>query len=239
MPLIYSPLSDEVISLPPHSLFPRHAFIMRQIGSAPGIDRIMTGATLAVLKARGFAYKDADASTAAKDFLARILGLVRSTGLTIAIFSAETRDTALANIMLELGFAAMCGKPLMIVKSKDAAAPSDLTRTDWIDYDPDDIDGFERKIGQALDEVEKVAQLQEMLLDLALEAPSMDCAVALERALKAFLLTGDETLLDKAEQVRNRVAAVREVQQVDDLNRLHDEVAMFVKLGRKCQPISH
>ncbi|MGD9658268.1 MAG: hypothetical protein AB7U61_11650, partial [Methylocystis sp.] len=69
-----------------------------------------------VLRKRGFQTKDADASTGGKDFLERILELIRATGFTVAIFSDKTRPTALANIMLELGFAAMCGKPLLIVK---------------------------------------------------------------------------------------------------------------------------
>lgn len=236
MPLTYTPLSNELITLPPRALYPKHAFVMRQIGDAPGIDRLMTTATLKVLEDRGFEYKDADASTGAKDFLERILGLIRGTGLTIAIFSGETRPTALANIMLELGFAAMCGKPLMIVKSKGAAAPSDLTRTDWIDFDPEDEDNFARKVGQALDEVRAIAEFEDMLLDLALDAPSMDCAVALERALKAFLLSGDRAILEKAEAIQARVASVRDIEQVDDLNRLHDEVAIFVAQGRRCAP---
>ena len=44
--------------------------------------------------------------------------------------------TAMANIALEHGFASMCGKPLVIVKSKAAPSPSDLTRAYWIEYDP-------------------------------------------------------------------------------------------------------
>ena len=62
------------------------------------------------------------------------MGLIRGTGFAIAIFSHETRFTAMAKITLELGFAALCGKPLIIVKSSEAKAPSDFVRTDWIDY---------------------------------------------------------------------------------------------------------
>lgn len=235
MPLIFSPLSDEVIALPPRGLFPRYGFLMRQIGDAPQIDLDMAKAVSDLLKGRGYGVKDADASTGGKDYLERILGLVRGTGLTIAVFSHQTRPTALANIMLELGFAAMCGKPLMIVKSKDAPAPSDLKRTDWIDYDFADPANFERKVGQALDEIEALAEFEEQLLDLALDAPSMDCAVAFERAHRAFLLTGQHEMIDKAEGIRDRIAAVRDIDTVADLDRLHNEVAMFVKQGRRCR----
>lgn len=235
MPLIFSPLSEEVIALPPRLLYPKHGFVMRQIGDAPQLDKDITNAVTRLLEERGFGVKDADASTGGKDFLERILGLIRSTGLTIAVFSHQTRPTALANIMLELGFAAMCGKPLMIVKSKDATAPSDLKRTDWIDFDPADPPAFARKVNQALDEVEALAEFEEQLLDLALDAPSMDCAIAFERAQRAFLLGGSVGLLDKAEAIRDRLSTTRKIDQVDDLNRLHDEVAMFVGQGRRCK----
>ena len=235
MPLVFSPLSEEVIELPPRILHPRHGFVMRQIGDAPQLDKDITEVVVGLLKDRKFGVKDADASTGGKDFLERILGLIRGTGITIAIFSHQTRPSALANIMLELGFAAMCGKPLMIVKSKDATAPSDLKRTDWIDFDPADPPAFARKINQALDEVEALADFEEQLLDLALDAPSMDCAIAFERVQRAFLLGGAAALLPKAEAIRDRLALARLIDQVDDLKRLHDEVALFVGQARKCK----
>src|SRR5882672_8565603 len=127
---------------------------MRQIGNQPELDERMNVIVTEVFEARGIPTKDADASTGGKDFLERILGLIRGTGFTVAIFSQDTRATAMANIALELGFASMCGKPLIIIKSREAAAPSDLTRTDWIDYHSDDEVRFRRKLTQALDELE-------------------------------------------------------------------------------------
>jgi hypothetical protein len=231
--LVFSPLSEELLQLPPAALFPRHAFVMRQLGNPPALDRDITDIVGEVCEERGFGVKDASASTGSKDFLERILGLIRGTGLTIAIFTHETRTTALANIALELGFAAMCGKPLIIVKSQEATAPSDLTRTDWIEYTPEDKDAFRTKIRQALQQADEVAEYQEMLLDIALEAPLPDCAVAFERANKAFLLTGEAGLLDKAEAIRLRLAEARENPHLTDLGRLHDEVAAFIRQGRK------
>jgi hypothetical protein len=63
----------------------------------------VAGLVKKVFDARGIGMKDADASTGAKDFLERILGLIRGTGFTVAIFSEDTRGTAMANIALELG----------------------------------------------------------------------------------------------------------------------------------------
>lgn len=185
-----------------------------------------------VFAARGVPTLDADASTGARDFLDRIVGMIRATGFTVAIFSHQTRATAVANITLELGFAAMCGKPLVIAKSKRAKAPSDFTRTDWITFDPADEAKFRLKLGQALDTIEDAGDFEHGLLDIALAAKSMDCAVALERATKAFLLTGDATILDKAEAIGARLDAAGANDSIADLERLRGELAMFVRLGR-------
>lgn len=121
-----------MLGSPPRGLHPRTAFLMRQIGIPPAIAVAMGTIIKDVFSGRNIGTKDADASTGQKDFLERILGLIRGTALTVAIFSEQTRGTAMANIALELGFAALCGKPLLVAKSNEAKAPSDLTRTDWI-----------------------------------------------------------------------------------------------------------
>ena len=206
---------------------------MRQIGNPPALDETMMSLVKEVFEARGIGMKDADASTGAKDFLERILGLIRGTGFTVAIFSEDTRGTALANIALELGFASMCGKPLVIVKSKAAPTPSDFTRTDWIEYEATDELRFRRKLNQAVDELDSLAAFTEVLLDVAMDAPAMDCAVAFERASKAFLLTNEPRFLDSAEMIERRLADAARDDDIADLERVRSEVAMFVKQGRR------
>lgn len=127
----------------------------------------------------------------------------------------------------------MFGKPIMIVKSSAAVAPSDLKRTDWIEFEDGQEAEFEKKLGLGLDELDSIADYQELLLDTSLDAPEMDCAVALERAIKAFLLCGEGRLLDKAEIILNRLHPIQSQPQVDDLKRLHKEVATFIRQGRK------
>lgn len=233
MPLVFSPLSEDILSAPPRVLYPGHAFVMRQIGSPPEIDKRMSEIVLGIFRDRGFPTKDADASTGGGDFLERILGLIRATGFTVAIFSHETRPSAMANITLELGFAAMCGKPLIVVKSKEAKIPSDFTRTDYVEYDADDEGRFTLKLNQALDTVNAAGDYEEMLLDLALDARSIDCAVALERANKAFLLTTNIGIIKKVEAIGARLLAAGANDTIADLERLKSEVAMFLKQGRK------
>lgn len=236
MALVFSPLAEDTLLEQPRALFPKHAFVVRQLGEPPEPDRRMAAIVEEVFEARGYGLKDADASTGSKDFLARILGLIRATGFTVAIFSGETRPTAMANIALELGFALMCGKPLVIAKSKDARAPSDLTRTDWIDYDPDDEARFRRKLDQALDEVEQVAAFTADMLSWAMDAEATDCAVAFERASRAYLLTGEDRFLDDVEEIGRRLAADARGDRIADLDRVREEVTLFARLGRRAAP---
>ncbi len=229
MPLVFSPLTEAVLDSTPKRLLPKHAFVMRQLGEPPEIDQRMTEIVREVFEARGFPITDADGSTGGKDFLERILGLIRSTGFTVAIFSHETRFTALANIMLELGFAAMCGKPLIIVKSDQAKAPSDISRTDWINYAPGQEDNFRRKLGQALDAIGDLIHYEDTLLDVALNARSIDCAIAFERANKGYLLSGERRFVEAAKAILARLNAAGEPATIGDLERLRAEIGAFLR----------
>lgn len=239
MPLVFSPLSEEVLDSPPKSLYPKCAFLMRQIGDPPPVDARMTAIVREVFERNGVGLKDARASTGGKDYLERILGLIRGTGFTVAIFSHETRPSAMSNIALELGFAAMCGKPLVIIKSQEATAPSDLTRTDWIEFSDDDEASFRDRLGQALESVGELAALEETVLDVAVDARTMDCAVALERVTKAFLLTGDEGLLAHGDEISRRLTVAAPLEGIADFDRLRREASTFVRQARRALRPAH
>jgi len=233
VPLVFSPLTEAILDTPPKRLFPKHAFVMRQLGRPPAIDLDMARTVEDVLSEREFQTKDADASTGGKDFLERILELIRATGFTVAIFSDKTRPTALANIMLELGFAAMCGKPLLIVKSAKAKPPSDFSRTDWISYDGTDEKSFRSKLNQGLDAIESLVEYEETLLSVALAAQSMDCAVAFERANKGFLLSGQAKFVTAAKSIHKRLKEFGGSSRIADVERLAHEVEAFILLAQK------
>lgn len=205
---------------------------MRQLGGPPQIDVEMDTRVVSIFRDRGIGTIDADGTTASKDYLERILGLIRGTGFTVAIFSHETRATAMANIALELGFAAMSGKPLVIIKSPEAAAPSDLKRTDWIEFDRAAPEVFNRKVEQAVDEIERLCRWENDLLLTSLEARSPDCAVALERANKGFLLSGQEHFVVAAERILTVLDKVKERSAIGDLERLRGEIRTFIRQAR-------
>lgn len=229
MPLVYSPTSEEILNRAPRKLLPRHAFLMRQLGSPSKMDQEMTQIVKKTFGKRGIKSIDAGDTAGQNDFLQRILGLIRSTAFTVAIFSEETRPESLANITLELGFAAMCGKPLVIVKSKGAKPPSDLTRTDWIVYDEADPSEFRKKLGQAIDEILELVPYEEVQLGVALNAGMIDCATALEKASKAFLLSGDGKFIDMARQIFGRLDGAPSISDISDLLRIREEADTFIR----------
>ena len=203
--------------------------MMRQLGEPPEIDQQMSAVATEVFDNSGISVLDASSSVGGKDFLERILGLIRGVGFVAALFSDSTRRTAFANISLELGFAAMCGKPLIIIKSRGAEAPSDLTRTDYIEYDPDDLENFTDKLRRAIDEINALADFERAKLEVALEADQMDCAIAFERARRAFLLTGEREYVDHAQTIFERLKGAQESQNVDDLRREREEIRLFIR----------
>ena len=203
--------------------------MMRQLGEPPEIDQQMSAVATEVFDIAGISVLDASSSVGGKDFLERILGLIRGVGFVAALFSDSTRRTAFENISLELAFAAMCGKPLIIIKSKGAEAPSDLTRTDYIEYDPDDLEYFTDKLRRAIDEISALADFERAKLEVALEADQMDCAIAFERARRAFLLTGEREYVDHAQTIFERLKGAQESQNVDDLRREREEIRLFIR----------
>jgi hypothetical protein len=205
---------------------------MRQLGDPPALDLAMNAEVVRLFLARGFQTIDADGTIGSKDYLERILGLIRGTGFTAAIFSHETRASSMANIALELGFAAMCGKPLVIVKSPEAVAPSDLKRTDWIEYDRRKPALFCRKLQQAVAEIESLSIYEDNLLLTSLDAKSLDCAVGLERANKGFLLSGDESFVRAAERLLGILEGVTEGTAIGDLERLRRGTRTFIRQAR-------
>ena len=229
MPLVFSPLSEEILSRAPRKLLPRHAFLMRQLGDPPPVDLEMTGILKSAFRTRGIRSIDAGDTAGQNDFLERILGLIRSTAFTVAIFSHETRPEALANIMLGMGFAAMCGKPLMVVKSSVAKAPSDLTRTDWIVYEPGQFEPFRRKINQATDEILELIAFESMQIEVALNAPMIDCATALEKVNKAFLLSCGVRFVEIARDIFDRLNEAGPIRGISDLSRIRFEADMFIR----------
>ena len=60
----------------------------------------------------------------------------------------------------------------------------------------------------------------------------MDCAVAFERAQKAFLLSGDERCVEAAESILETLGRASEDEAIWDLERLRSEIRTFRRQAR-------
>ncbi len=238
MPKLFSPLSESVLDGTPTTLRPRCGFVIQQLGGTPPPDTIIRATLQDVFGRFGFTLIDANFDTGAKDYLARILDLIRSTGFAVVIYSDETRRDSLGNIFLEAGYAAMLGKHLVIAKWKGANGPSDFKRTDWIEYDPDNPVSFEDKIGQISRSLNDYVGFEATHLDVILQAHRPDCGVAFERIRKGFLLSGEPGFLDAAEKLLPLIDGdTGNHLPVSDLSGLADEIKMFVRLARRVLPL--
>ncbi|WPZ34767.1 hypothetical protein T8K17_01210 [Thalassobaculum sp. OXR-137] len=185
------------------------------------------------LPLHGFTPVTADSNVGGKDYLGRIVDLIRGTGLTVAVFSHETRVTAFANICLELGMAVTFGKPIVVVKSEAAPPPSDLKRTDWIVLDPERPDPFRAKVRQAVEQLDGWVGFVEAQLETLAMASKPDCGIAFELAVKSFLISGEERFIGSAELLLERLGPADRDGAYSDLERLRQDIGVFVHQARR------
>lgn len=74
--------------------------------------------------------------TAGRDFLLKIWNLLLTAPLGIAIIHEGMPPATVANIFFELGMMQAYGKELLVVKTRAAVVPSDLVRTEYLEWGP-------------------------------------------------------------------------------------------------------
>ncbi|HYE57494.1 MAG TPA: hypothetical protein VD948_03265, partial [Rhodothermales bacterium] len=100
---------------------------------------------------------DANRFTTGKDFLEKIWDLICSVPVGIAVLHEDMGARTTANIFYELGLMQAYGKETLIVKTEQAAIPSDFIRTEYVVYRT----GFARKLRQFMGELEERARYYE------------------------------------------------------------------------------
>jgi hypothetical protein len=230
MPLIFSPLSEEILE-GPFQPYPRTAFIMMQDNRGTvKMEREIEKAVCQALKKKNFDAKKASELRGTKDFLNKIIQLIRGSGFGIAIFSQYTNAISLANIFFEIGLCNILGKPVIVVKNKGAKAPSDFIRTEWVNYSNDD-DRWKADFINSLNSLRDSANYYEKIGDLAIKADEIDFELAFERYKQAFLISGSnkvkekiKRLLEKINDAKNTNTGVKASRK-----RLKTAVAQFAK----------
>jgi hypothetical protein len=233
MALIFSPLSEDILSgafIP----FPKSAFLMMQDNEGtPPLDSEMERIARTEFHDLGLDLRKASEEAGTKDFLEKILALIRGSGFGVAIFSEFTDPRSLANIFFEIGICNMLGKPVILLKSKDARVPSDFTRTEWISYNHD-ADELGNHIRRHVDKLERSAGYYQELGDIAAEARSPDWDLAFERYKQSFLILGSDETRSKMIQLQQGLKThLDHFDRIDPMYiRLHQSMTEFTRLSR-------
>lgn len=68
-----------------------------------------------------------------------------------------------------------------------------------------------------------------MQIEVALNAPMIDCATALEKVNKAFLLSCEQRFIDAAKRIFGRLDDIGPIEGIGDLTRIRVEADMFIR----------
>lgn len=201
MALLFSPLSEALLE-GPFRPFPRSAFLMLHSGStiAP-IEREMDSLTVKRLDRLKHPVKKATRQPGTKDYLEKIIQIIRGCGFGIAIFSENTPAPTLANIFFEIGLCGVLGKPVILVKSERAKPPSDFVRTEWITFKIGEHKRFRKDLDQSIQSVRDLATYYEELGDLAFDAEDADLELAFERYRQAILIADRQVVRNKINRI--------------------------------------
>jgi len=199
--IIYNPLDGDAFtsSIPSNS---RHCFLMTRLGQpvpepVDQIRRIVTEVC------EGFDYSVIDASSrvTGRDLLLKIWKLIASAPLSIGICHEEISESTQANIYYEIGVAQALGKETLLIKSPRVAVPSDFVRTEYVEYN----DEFCERFTAFIESLPEQAEHYEIVADQLDRNPIL----AIDYLKRAFLISGEERLREKARDLLN-VAALED-----------------------------
>ena len=191
--IIYSPLDGDALttSIPSRS---RCCFLMTPLGRHVP-DEIEAIGQAVSDSCANFDYEviDVRARVTGRDFLMKIWQLIASTPLCVGICHEEIPFSTQANIYYELGVAQALGKETLLVKSPKASVPSDLVRTEYVEFNGQ----FGANFGLYLESLREQADHYEVVADQLDRNPIL----AIDYLKRAFLITGEERLRGKAQEL--------------------------------------
>jgi hypothetical protein len=144
--------------------------------------------------------RKASRQSGTKDYLEKIIQLIRGCGFGVAIFSELTPAATLANIFFEIGLCGVLGKPVILIKSEKAKPPSDFVRTEWITFH-DDSTRLRRDLEKYIKSIRELSSYYEALGDIALASEAVDLELAFERYRQAILIANRQPVRTKIRKI--------------------------------------
>lgn len=209
--ILYKP-TDFNVSTSPVIYRIRTCFLMTQLNDKqPEILLKAKKELCKILSNNNLEFIDADSHTTGKDFLIKIWNMVISVPIGIAIIHEGVSSQTMANIFYELGWMQALGKETLVIKVGDVKIPSDLIRTEYVQYDAK----FEKHIIAYADSLSANADYYMSLANQLENNPLL----AIDYYKRAFLLTGNEYIKAQAREIcdKNKICNKRSKSSVENL----------------------
>ncbi|PCH93535.1 MAG: hypothetical protein COB85_06830 [Bacteroidetes bacterium] len=194
--ILYNPVDADIFSKN-IKLQPRTCFVMTKLGEPVPQEIINTRKTLSkYLKQRGINEIDAFSGVTGKDMLLKIYEMIVSAPLGIGIIAKASKNfssSTTSNIFYELGLMQALGKETLVIKTPGSVVPTDLVRTEYIEYSR----GFKKKINQYLDTMFDQAEHYATLAGQFNKNPLH----AIDYYRRAYLITGEQDYKDEAKNI--------------------------------------
>lgn len=204
--ILYNPLNGEV-STKRITYRPRSCFIMTKLGRPiPDEIKNIRRALTRHLRQHRIEPIDAESVITGRDVLLKILEMIVSCPLGIAIITNNLPAATIANIFYEIGVLQALGKETLVIRTPRAVLPSDFVRTEYIEYDRE----FATRIRRFLDQLDEQADHYEIMAAELERNP----ALALDYLKRAYLISGRRTLLRRARQLFDTLPAQDSIRPV-------------------------
>ena len=173
---------------------PRHCFLMTRLGAPihPEVQAVRECVTH-LSDNLDYGVIDASARVTGRDLLIKIWKLIAATPVSIGVVHSEIPAKTQANIYYELGIAQALGKETLIIKCPSSEIPSDFVRTEYVSYD----DNFDEQFNRYMEGLVDQAYSYETIADQLDRNP----VLAIDYLKRAYLITGDENMKNKARQL--------------------------------------
>lgn len=171
---------------------PRSCFIITQLGKPipKQITKIRKDVS-ACLNELNIKEIDAQQLVTGRDFLGKIWNHLLAVPMGIAIISEDLNQSTISNIFYEVGVLNALGKESLIIKTPNYKIPSDFIRTEYVNYER----GFKRKVSSFLKSTIEIA----VHYNIMAESLEVYPLLSIDYWRRAYLISGDETYIDKAE----------------------------------------
>lgn len=187
--IIYDPIEGDAYSKKVNYR-PKTCFVITQLGEPiPELVNKIRRTLNKSLKAREIKIIDANSAMTGRDFLDKIWGMILSVPLGIAIVTEDMSYNTWANIFYEIGFMQALGKETLIIKTVESEVPSDLVRTEYIDYTARCKTRIDKYLDKFFEQAEHYATMANEL--------EQNPLLAIDYLKRAYLITGEQKYKSK------------------------------------------